>query len=179
MIHIILFIKSIFHFGIVCVHESQPSDISLIRFFFIYIFTVSKSLTVTIITTLTLIAISSISQTQAKCCYDIAFSIIHVCLGLPNEYELTYPMWRTTCWVRGKEDRCERTCWMKFCADGSTLGFNCGVGECDMYACNCKGGCRKNPGISKDDLKNAWLAEHGLIMNITIERREKPKNYIV
>lgn len=136
----------------------------------------SKSLTLTLITSLTLIAISSISQTQAKCCYDIAYAIIHVCLGLPNEYELTYPMWSTKCWVRGTEDKCERTCWTKFCADGSTLGSNfCGVGECDMFACNCKGGCRKNQGISNADMKMSWLEKHGLTMNITIPEKVKPK----
>lgn len=137
----------------------------------------SKSLTLTIIASLTLIAISSINQTQAECCYDIAFSIIHVCLGLPNEYELGFPMWKTTCWVRNNEDRCERTCWSKFCADGSTLGFNCGVGKCNMYACQCEGGCRKNPGISNADMKKAWLAEHGLTMNITIQAKEDTKKY--
>lgn len=147
--------------------------------------TVSKSLTLTIIASLTLIAISSVSQTQAKakakdvaCCYDIAFSIIHVCLGLPNEYELVFPMWKTSCWVRSKEDRCERTCWSKFCADGSTLGFDCGVGKCDKYACRCEGGCRKNQGISNENMKRAWLAEHGLITNITIESKQKTKNYV-
>lgn len=137
---------------------------------------VSKSLTLTLIASLTLIAISSISQTQADCCYDIAYSIIHTCLGLPREYELTYPMWSTQCWVRGPDDKCIRTCWTKFCADGSAMGFNCGVGECDAFACNCKGGCRKKlRGISNGDMKDAWLAEHGFTMNITTPKKEKPK----
>lgn len=136
-------------------------------------FTVSKSIALTIITSLALIAISSISQTQAVCCYDIAYSIVHSCLGVPHEYELMFPMWSTKCWVRGKEDKCERTCWTKFCADGSTLGFDCGVRECDSFACNCEGGCRKNHGISKADMKAAWLAEHGLTMNITVSKKKK------
>lgn len=147
-------------------------------------FTVSKSITLTIITSLALIAISSIGQTQAKCCYDIAYSLVHTCLGLPHEFELTYPMWSTKCWVRGEEDKCERTCWTKFCADGSALGEHCGVGECDSFHCGCKGGCRKNPGVSNGDLQAAWLAEHGLTMNITVAakkqkvREKKKKNWI-
>lgn len=134
-----------------------------------------RSLALTMIASFALMAISTIVQTQADCCYDVAYSIVHVCLGLPHEYELTYPMWSTKCWVRGQADTCERTCWTKFCADGSTLGSNCGVGECDMFACRCEGGCRKNQGISNADMKAAWLAEHGLTMNITVLAKQKPK----
>lgn len=142
------------------------------------LFTVTElSMTMTTVVSLTLIAFSSISQVhtleRTECCHDIGFSLVHSCSGYPYEYKLKYPMWTTKCWVRDEQDRCTEACWSKFCADGSRWLNHCGVGKCERFGCDCKGGCRKNHGISEEDMKQKWLEQHGFTMNVTVEFHEK------
>lgn len=136
----------------------------------------SKSIILTIIAPLALVAIS---QTKGdRCCINIAYSIIHACLGLPQEHELNLKFMTVECWIRNDHDACKKMCWSKFCADGyRILGMRyCGIGNCNVYGCNCDGGCRKNQGIEHKELQNAWLAQHGLIKKIIVGRKQEESN---
>lgn len=138
----------------------------------------SKSIILTIIASLAFLAITSTGQTKEKCCNDIAFGVIHVCLGLPHELELNLQVWKVECWVRSEEDKCTRMCWSIFCEDGyRILNIDyCGIGKCNRRGCHCDGGCRKNQGIDHEELKKAWLAKHGLIKHIIVEPKEMEPN---
>lgn len=133
-----------------------------------------------IVVVVALVAISTGSRNATndvdECCYDIAFTAIHACIGLPAEYELLN-IWTAHCWIRSEEEGCNRMCWSKFCTDGfriNTTDFQyCGIGKCNMYGCNCDGGCRRNQRHNHKELEKAWLAEHGFIGTIVVEPAKK------
>lgn len=143
----------------------------------------SKSIVLTIIASLAWLLISQ-TNAEENCCIDIAYSVIHACLGLPYELELDLRFMKVECWIQNDENACKKMCWSKFCTDGyRILGIQyCGLGKCNTRGCNCDGGCRKNEGIGHGKLKKAWLAEHGLVKKIQIDPTyvaDKPKTSVI
>lgn len=64
----------------------------------------------------------------------------------------------TTVFFKTKDDNCglfgaqktpARRCAMPICGDGQRLrsGLFCGVGRCNIFGCNCDGGCRLGDAI--------------------------------
>lgn len=116
---------------------------------------------------------SSFSQTNAQCCLA-AFTISHVCKGIPNELPLVIRnQWNAIggdkYWARQnkagelREEQAKK-CMSDFCADGSHAeGYYCCVGECLMNGRFCENGCREGNGTSYMDMKRAWLTKHGFV----------------
>lgn len=129
------------------------------------------SITKTVIA-LTLIAMLSIDKTDSVCC-DLSYVIHHVCLGLPNENHIPIHLIldfffidnKFKYWVRSETDVDRPKCVTHFCEDGSeTKSFRCGVGKCNYFGCNCKGGCRKSNGTSLEETAKSWREAHGLLI---------------
>lgn len=86
-----------------------------------------------------------IQLAKSECC-EADFLIRHVCIGLPNEKEISAKDqlamlnlrdgWKkfvdnTKYWIRNKADKSRPKCSSHFCADGTAFnGVHCGVGEC-------------------------------------------------
>lgn len=119
-----------------------------------------------VIAALALIAIPFINQTSAECCLS-DYVLLHVCLGIPYEEEIPlHGMLGHTdtdnYWIRNRKDTRRPKCVTRFCDDGEAMaGFFCGVG-CNGFGCACKGGCRKNSGLSTEEMKKNWLNRYGL-----------------
>lgn len=75
-----------------------------------------------------------INHSHAECC-DSGISVTYYC-----------------------KDEDDFRCTDQICADGSILvGSYCGVGPCNMFGCNCDGGCLKNAhGFDPDDAKRLF-----------------------
>ena len=102
---------------------------------------------------------------KVKCCNDVAYSAVHVCLGNPSERD--FVSYKPDAWVRTQADaktHMWHMCHTDFCADGTPLrpAFHCGLGKCDSNGCNCSGGCRKNQGISNEEMEKQWAHANGL-----------------
>lgn len=123
------------------------------------------------IAALALISISWINQSSADCCYP-KNAVTHVCLGTPQEEEIKLdgilgPLDTRVYWIRNYEDKLRPKCLTRFCNDGGVVyGLHCGVGKCNALGCSCEGGCRKNKGVSLDDMKKNWLNEKGLVIQV-------------
>lgn len=114
-----------------------------------------------------LLAVLSVDKTAAECCSS-KYRVLHVCLGLP--YEIDVPTYTnvqpdinrdTLYWVRNDADVKRPKCISNFCADGSYAAeFECGVGECNIFGCDCKGGCRQSIGLSDQEMAKIWREEH-------------------
>lgn len=123
---------------------------------------------------LTIIAILSIDKTESKCC-DIAYISHHVCLGLPAEEDLRIHLFwdfpvdkKREYWMRNEADITRPKCVSYFCEDGMPTTYHprkysCGIGKCNMFGCNCKGGCRQGDGRSHQEMGKVWREEHGLL----------------
>lgn len=121
---------------------------------------------------LTLIVVLSINKTESVCC-DLAYVIHHVCLGIPNENHIPiHLIWdffwidnKWEYWTRSETDENRPKCVSHFCDDGSNVkGYQCGVGDCNIFGCSCKGGCRKNNGTIHQELSKKWREDHGLVV---------------
>lgn len=132
---------------------------------------------------LALAAILLISQTSGysfntNCCHS-EFLAYHVCLGLPYEEHLKlttpYGNYLDYFWVRkNKNDESAEKCVSFFCKDGSdAIGKHCGVSDCNIFGCNCVGGCRKGNGTGYELLRRAWLEKHDLV------REAKHQFYVI
>lgn len=80
--------------------------------------------------------ITIVSRTKAECC-DLALFIHHNCFGA---------------W-----------CFSYICPDGSVLYGKryCGVGACNIFGCNCDGGCRRNSKkFNKEEAQKLFLQKH-------------------
>lgn len=74
-----------------------------------------------------LIIIATVNQTKADCCNRELY-LRHNCVG--------------------------KWCYSYICPDGTLIYHtrNCGVGSCNIFGCNCDGGCRRNSrGFDKDE----------------------------
>lgn len=123
------------------------------------------------ITALILIAVLSIDKSESECC-DLSYVIHHVCMGIPTENHIPIHLildffWidnKFEYWTRSETDEKRPKCVSHFCEDGSTVkGFNCGIGDCNMFGCACKGGCRKNNGTALQEFSKKWREDHGLL----------------
>lgn len=141
------------------------------NFSFLIFFRVTMGLIVKAITALSLIVVLSIDKTESVCCKDLAYSIHHVCLGTSTEDEIPlHWFWddlltfnKINYWMRSERDGKQPKCKSLFCEDGlEPRGNNCGVGECNIFGCACRGGCRKNDGTSYKELAKNWREKHGL-----------------
>lgn len=79
----------------------------------------------------------SLNQVNALCCTDdivVYFACSFFDNPVPNSF--IYGWWGNGKWA----------CRTKICKDGSTFSTfrNCGIGSCDMFGCNCEGGCKTN-----------------------------------
>lgn len=144
------------------------------------------------ITVVVLVIAAVIKQAsgESDCCPD-QYVILHVCLALPNEQHMPslpskksesrvtgnlvigshYPIYiklpkltdKNEYWIRNSEDKYRPKCMSRFCADGSdAIDAQCGVGKCNSRGCKCKGGCRKNQGISPGAMSRQWRFKHML-----------------
>lgn len=119
---------------------------------------------------LALFVILTINKTESKCC-DIAYRSSHVCLGLPTEKDIrNHWIWdfpidvEQEYWMRNEADIKRPKCVSYFCEDGTDATKNtCGKGKCNIFGCNCKGGCRKGDGSSHQEMGRRWRGEHGLL----------------
>lgn len=119
---------------------------------------------------LALIALLSINKTESKCC-DVAYISFHVCLGLPTEKDIRiHKFWdfpidkKQEYWMRNEADIKRPKCVSYFCEDGmDAIKYTCGVGKCNIFGCNCKGGCCQGDGRSHQEMGKAWREEHGLL----------------
>lgn len=115
---------------------------------------------------------------KSECC-DVDHIMKHVCVGSPKEIEIplnsllgeftfkyVWPSKKDTYWIRNDADKFRAKCVSLFCADGYNTASHCGVGECTKTLrgnyCNCKLGCRKGKGISKENMGLEFRITHGL-----------------
>lgn len=116
-----------------------------------------------------LLAVSAISQTNAECCIPPTL-IHHVCMGIPFEEEMPFHKYlglidENDYWIRNDSDLTKLKCQSLFCGDGSQLGssdFYCGNGACNIFGCNCDGGCRSKDGVTNETITQDFLKKHGL-----------------
>lgn len=124
-----------------------------------------------VIIALTLIVVLSIDKTESVCC-DLAYVSFHVCLGISTEDDIPlHWFWdhlsykNNKYWMRSETDKKRPKCVSNFCDDGSIAkGYHCGIGDCNIFGCNCKGGCRKNNGTSHEEIGRVWREKHGLLV---------------
>lgn len=143
-----------------------------IIFYLILFFRITMSSIVKVITALVLIAVLSIDKTESVCCKELAYVLHHVCLGTAAEDEIPlHWFWdhflfkKIKYWMRSEKDAKQPKCVSPFCEDGlEPNGRLCGVGDCNIFGCDCKGGCRKNNGTSYKDLAKNWREQHGLLV---------------
>lgn len=84
-------------------------------------------ITFTFYAVILLIVLTS-NQASAECCREI-HTIYHYCKGISSEY-------------REYDDRCRTT----ICQNGEPIvGHYCAYGSCNIFGCNCDGGCITNP----------------------------------
>lgn len=110
----------------------------------------------------------TVSQINAECC-QVEYPIHHVCAGIPDETQMPfgeYLGWLdgNDYWIRDSSDVYKTKCISRFCADGYKLGvkqYYCGHGDCNIFGCNCDGGCRSNPNITEESLTNAFKVAFG------------------
>lgn len=127
-----------------------------------------------VIAVLSLAALLSFHQASSQipwfsdCCRS-SHRLYHVCLGLPNErpIKIAKPSGdpSDTYWVGdSREDDYAQKCVSLFCLDGSDAdGKHCGVGRCNVFGCQCEGGCRKGNGTGYATYMRVWLAKHDLV----------------
>lgn len=118
----------------------------------------------------------AVNYTNAECCFP--FWIHHVCKGIPHEREMNQHFLgpldgvvpglnlflnaidENDYWIRDDSDRYKTKCISRFCHDGtpveSTYG-DCGVGKCNIFGCNCDGGCRSKEGMTEEKIKDAFI----------------------
>lgn len=140
--------------------------------FFFRNFSVAKSVLFSAIgVAVLLLVISLVDQTDAQCCL-MAYSISHVCKGIPNELPLVFrgrgDTGRTKYWAPQdpKSERAKK-CRSDFCADGSTAdGWYCCVGECWMNGRFCENGCRQGNGTLYMDMQMDWIRKQGFVRQV-------------
>lgn len=110
----------------------------------------------------------AVNQINAECCIA-DFLIHHVCAGIPHEREMPFHKYlgvidENLYWIRDSSDIYKPKCESLFCGDGYKMessDFYCGVGDCNVFGCNCDGGCRKNGNITEETLTNAFTTAFG------------------
>lgn len=140
----------------------------------------AKSLITSIISFTVLLTVLSVNDVNAECCSTAAI-IDHVCVDSPAETEinalsggpLNYipgfilfldAIDENDYWIRNDADRYKKKCITYFCFDGETvpssLQINCGVGACNIFGCNCDGGCRSKNGVTKETIVQNFVKTH-------------------
>lgn len=123
------------------------------------------------VTVLTLVAMFSVDKTTSECCH-VAYISYHACMGIETEENIVHLNWELPdnsfeYWIRNEADKNPKKCISFFCADGSNAENKaCGVGHCNMFKCDCVGGCRRNNGTSFEEMGKAWRDQHGLSMKM-------------
>lgn len=117
---------------------------------------------------LALIVASTVDQTNAECCM-VQDIVLHVCMGFENEmpmplHTVLQVIDNNEYWLQEEHEVGRPKCYTQLCADGGEVThFYCGIGDCNVFGCDCDGGCRPSNGTSMEDLKNAWIKEHGFL----------------
>lgn len=121
----------------------------------------------------------AINYANAECCYPTY--IHHVCKGIPNEKEMhQHSMGPLTSivpglklfldaidgndyWIRDDSDKYKTKCLSSFCHDGTIVEQTgeCGIGKCNIFGCDCDGGCRSKEGLTEEKIHEAFALAHG------------------
>lgn len=115
-----------------------------------------------------LLMVSAISQTNADCCVAPVL-IHHVCMDIPWEKEMPFHKYlgiidENDYWVRHNSDEYKIKCESLFCGDGYKMqenDFYCGNGECNVFGCNCDGGCRSKENVTEETITNDFVEKYG------------------
>lgn len=135
----------------------------------------ARRLSFNVITIFVLITILAISQTSAVCCNDPSYRMYNTCNNLPLERVSRYKVkctrpeapnefYSQTEIDWGSVSAClTDLCQTPFCADGTPMDENCGIGGffCGKTGCTCSD-CRINQGTSFEDMEKAWAKKYGM-----------------
>lgn len=105
-------------------------------------------------------AVVLFSFTDAECCTK-EYLIAHTCSNIPREELLPYA-------YAGLALLHNDLCDSIICYDG-TINYShfCGKGRCNIFGCNCDGGCRDNAYGTKDEAVRLFAEIHGFKSNLT------------
>lgn len=160
-------------FSICCVCNIFIISILIVALLTLLIYFAIKVVLVNTLAMIILFAMSLVNHLSTDCC-KIENVIHHVCIGLENEVNLPgHKLWglasNTEYWIRNEEDESADKCISRFCNDFysmKTSDFYCGVGQCNIFGCNCNNGCRKYNNGSGSDLQTferVFAIEHGFV----------------
>lgn len=105
-------------------------------------------------TVIIFVILLSSNTVYAECCYPHKFK--HICGTIPSGSHKLGEILRYL-----KNDICVT----EFCKDGTVLGTNwfyCGVGKCNIFDCNCEGGCHGNKNGLWQEAKKQIAMVHNL-----------------
>lgn len=128
-------------------------------------FSISNFVTILLV----LIAASAIDQTNAKCC-QVQDIVLHVCMSFENEmpmplHKVLQVIDNNKYWLQEEHEVGRPKCYTQLCADGGEVThFYCGIGDCNVFGCDCDDGCRPSPnnGTTMEELKVSIIL---LLMN--------------
>lgn len=93
--------------------------------------------------------------------------VLPICVVLLGAIEILIPVLNAECCYNSvvqyecKYGKCEAA----FCSDGTRVrGRYCGYGECNLFGCNCDGGCRRNSALEPADAKAIFSEKYGVIV---------------
>lgn len=95
---------------------------------------------------------------------EIALLIYVVLLGA---IEILIPVNAECCYSTLVQYKCgyENGCETHICSDGTRVeGRYCGYGECNLFGCNCDGGCRRHSALEPADAKAIFSKKYGVIV---------------
>lgn len=114
----------------------------------------------------------AIYQVKSECCYSVATDVVHECLGEGTMYEQdSLGIIHMKIYVEKAHKGMIGTytlCTSNLCGDGTLRHFYgyCGHGPCNMFGCNCDGGCRKG---DKENAIRMFRDEYGLDDELTYQ----------
>lgn len=115
-----------------------------------------------------LMAIFKVNQTKAECCSPLTYSIRHTCYHeVPRAKTVKYD-WdhdeSVLLYENEKQSKKENLviCLSKICPDGTPrTGLYCGKGQCNVFGCNCDGGCRTNSAGTREEARILFAKKYG------------------
>lgn len=142
----------------------------IVALFALFLYLAIKTLLVNTLAILILFAMSLESRLSTDCCKTENL-IHHVCVGLESEVRLPgHKFWALTSdteyWIRNHGDKTAEKCISRFCNDLYSMthsDFYCGQEKCNLFGCNCNGGCRKNNDSDFQTFEHAFAKEHGFV----------------
>lgn len=99
-----------------------------------------------------LVIISVIGHTNGDCCIN-KIKTSYLCPRFPHHIEPTII------------EKSDNICYSFICMDGLALGkdgYYCGQGICNVFGCNCDGGCRGNSKGTKVEARRLFGVRYGL-----------------